>query len=67
MQEFIALGERIGSVGIGLSKETITTQLKTKLYTPYPNGINLEELPSNDQEIDSCTICQVCHFIHYFL
>ncbi|XP_003596355.2 uncharacterized protein [Medicago truncatula] len=57
-EEFIALGERIGNVSIGLSKEAITTQLKTKIYTPYPNGINLEELPSDNKEIDSCTICQ---------
>ncbi|RHN74934.1 hypothetical protein MtrunA17_Chr2g0315681 [Medicago truncatula] len=57
-EEFIALGERIGSVSTGLHEERITDQLETRVYIPYPNCTNLEELPFNDKEIVVCTICQ---------
>jgi len=53
------LGERIGSVNTGLSEETIETQLKSKVYSTKDSGINLEEAASDDQETDSCIICQV--------
>ena len=56
----------IGSVTTGLPEERITEQLETGVYTPYPNGTNLEELPYNDQEIVVCTICQVCHVKVFF-
>jgi len=45
--EFIALGERIGSVSTGLSKETITTQLETRFYTRNPENINFKEFRYN--------------------
>jgi len=32
-EEFIALGERNGSVSTSLSEETITTRLETRFYT----------------------------------
>ncbi|CAK8534998.1 unnamed protein product [Lathyrus sativus] len=57
-EELLALGENIGSVNTSLSEETITALLKTKEYTPKPIIINLEELPSDDQESDACIICQ---------
>lgn len=59
MQDLLALGERIGSVSTGLSEETIATLLKTKVYSPKAATINLEEAASDDQETDSCIICQV--------
>ena len=52
-QELLALGERIGNVGTGLSEETISSRLKTRTY------MNLEEAACADQEIDFCVICQV--------
>ncbi|XP_050902428.1 probable E3 ubiquitin-protein ligase ZFP1 [Lathyrus oleraceus] len=58
-EELLQLGERIGSVSIGLSKETIAIQLKTKLFSPSPIAINLEELPpEEDGENNSFLICQ---------
>ncbi|KAI5411781.1 E3 ubiquitin-protein ligase MBR1 [Lathyrus oleraceus] len=58
-EELLQLGERIGSVSTGLSKETIAIQLKTKLFSPSPVAINLEELPpEEDGENNSCLICQ---------
>ncbi|KAK2422483.1 RING-type E3 ubiquitin transferase [Trifolium repens] len=63
-EELLALGERIGKVNTGVSEEIITSQLKTKLYTPYPSidlnelPIDLNELPPDDEEIDTCMICQ---------
>ncbi|CAI8593234.1 unnamed protein product [Vicia faba] len=54
-EELLALGESIGSVNTSLSEETITALLKTKSYRI---SINLEELPSDDQESDTCIICQ---------
>ncbi|KAG5119587.1 hypothetical protein JHK82_034007 [Glycine max] len=58
-QELLALGERIGKVNTGLSEEMITSQMKTKTYLLLPtNAINLEEAASEEQENDSCIICQ---------
>ncbi|CAL0326533.1 unnamed protein product [Lupinus luteus] len=57
-EDLLALGERIGKVSTGLSEETITAQLKTKTYLAPATAINLEELPSDNQESDSCIICQ---------
>ena len=58
-EELLALGERIGSVNTGLSEGTIATQLKTKVYSTKAIAINLEkEADSDDQETDSCIICQ---------
>ncbi|PSR95706.1 E3 ubiquitin-protein like [Actinidia chinensis var. chinensis] len=51
-EELLALGERIGNVGTGLSKETISSRLKTRTY------MNLEAAACADQEIDFCVICQ---------
>ncbi|XAR68300.1 hypothetical protein NMG60_11003381 [Bertholletia excelsa] len=56
-EELLALGERIGNVGTGLSEETITSHLKTRTYTSS-TCINLEEAACLDQEIDFCVICQ---------
>ncbi|RZB76058.1 putative E3 ubiquitin-protein ligase ZFP1 isoform B [Glycine soja] len=57
--ELLALGERIGKVNTGLSEEMITSQMKTKTYLLLPtNAINLEEAASEEQENDSCIICQ---------
>jgi E3 ubiquitin-protein ligase RNF38/44 len=57
-EDLLALGERIGSVNTGLSEETIANQLKTKVYSTKAAAINLEEVASDDQETDSCIICQ---------
>lgn len=57
-EELLALGERIGNVNTGLSEEMITIQMKTRTYLLPTNAINLEEAPSDEQETDSCTICQ---------
>ncbi|CAL5200999.1 unnamed protein product [Lathyrus oleraceus] len=57
-EELLALGENIGSVNTSLSEETIAALLNTKEYTPKPIVLNLEELPSEDQESDACIICQ---------
>lgn len=63
LKELLQLGERIGNVSTGLSKETIAIQLKTKLFSPSPVAINLEELPpEEDGENNSCLICQVLYF-----
>lgn len=62
LKELIQLGERIGSVSTGLSEETIARQLKTKFFSPSPIVINLEELPTEDGETNSCIICQVSDF-----
>ncbi|KAJ1423151.1 Zinc finger, RING-type [Sesbania bispinosa] len=58
INDLLALGERIGNVSTGLSEETITTQLKTKSYLTPAAAINVEEAASDDQETDSCIICQ---------
>lgn len=65
-QDLLALGERIGNVSTGLSEETITNQLKTKSYSSSATGINLEEEACDDQETDSCIICQVWTFRNRF-
>ncbi|KAK7324551.1 hypothetical protein VNO77_28197 [Canavalia gladiata] len=58
-EDLLALGERIGNVSTGLSEESITTHLKTKTYlTRADTAINLEETACDDQETDSCIICQ---------
>ncbi|XP_058779570.1 E3 ubiquitin-protein ligase MBR1-like [Vicia villosa] len=57
-EELIQLGERIGSVSTGLSEETIARQLKTKDFSPSPIAINLEELPPEEGDTNSCIICQ---------
>ncbi|KAF1898029.1 hypothetical protein Lal_00032793 [Lupinus albus] len=56
--DLLALGDRIGKVSTGLSEETITAQLKIKTYVTPAVVINLEEPASEDQESDSCIICQ---------
>ncbi|KAE9585169.1 putative transcription factor C2H2 family [Lupinus albus] len=57
-EDLLALGERIGKVSTGLSEETITAQMKTKTYLAPATAINLEEPASDNQESDSCIICQ---------
>ncbi|XP_028755546.1 probable E3 ubiquitin-protein ligase ZFP1 isoform X2 [Neltuma alba] len=56
-EELLALSERIGNVSTGLSEESISALMKTRIYAT-PTIINLEEEEaSEDQETDSCTIC----------
>ncbi|XP_057457601.1 probable E3 ubiquitin-protein ligase ZFP1 [Lotus japonicus] len=57
-EDLLALGERIGNVSTGLSEEAISNQLKTKTYLAHATSVNEEEAASNDQETDSCMICQ---------
>ncbi|GFP79638.1 probable E3 ubiquitin-protein ligase hip1 [Phtheirospermum japonicum] len=58
-EELLALGEQIGSVGTGLSKEFIKNNLKTRTFTPVPACINLEVVPSAEQEtVNFCVVCQ---------
>ncbi|KAI4333615.1 hypothetical protein L6164_018399 [Bauhinia variegata] len=57
-EELLALGERIGNVSTGLSEEIITRHLKTNFFVTSAKDINLEEAASEDQETDSCIICQ---------
>ncbi|KAI3939566.1 hypothetical protein MKX01_038521, partial [Papaver californicum] len=48
----LELGERNGDVNIGLSEETISTNLGTRLHTESPKSEAINE----DSEI--CSICQ---------
>ncbi|KAM7250738.1 hypothetical protein ACFE04_022621 [Oxalis oulophora] len=57
-EELLALEEQIGSVSIGLSKETINCQLKTRTHLSSANRTILKELAGFDQDSDSCIICQ---------
>lgn len=57
-EELLALSERIGTVNTGLTEEDIRCCLKTRQYNVAVATINLEELPSIDQNNDSCIICQ---------
>ena len=61
------MGERIGNVSTGLSEETISSQLKMKTYMASDTDINLEEAAPDDQESDSCIICQVWIFTESFI
>ncbi|KAF7836677.1 putative E3 ubiquitin-protein ligase ZFP1 [Senna tora] len=55
--ELLALGERIGNVSTGLSEESVSTLMKTRIYVTS-TAINPEEEATEDQETDSCIICQ---------
>ncbi|GMH05605.1 hypothetical protein Nepgr_007445 [Nepenthes gracilis] len=57
-EELLALSEQIGIVNTGLSEESISNHLKTRLYGSLSATINLEELPHIDQKNVSCIICQ---------
>lgn len=57
-EELLALSERIGTVNTGVPEEDISCRLKTRIYSSTAATINLEELPCNDQNNDSCIICQ---------
>ncbi|KAK4751637.1 hypothetical protein SAY87_005119 [Trapa incisa] len=57
VDELLALGELIGNVNTGLPEGTIDSQLKTRKWTSSL-FINLEELPSEDNDTASCIICQ---------
>lgn len=48
-EELLALGERIGSVGTGLSENTISSHLQTRTYASSASSV--------DTEADFCTIC----------
>lgn len=58
-EELLALEERIGYVETGLSEETITSQLKTRISMPSARDANLEEagVTSRNGETSSCIIC----------
>ncbi|KAL3652597.1 hypothetical protein CASFOL_002278 [Castilleja foliolosa] len=58
-EELLALGEHIGSVGTGLSMEFIKSNLKIRAFTSVPACINLEVVPSAEQEmVNFCVVCQ---------
>ncbi|KAJ7948706.1 RING/U-box superfamily protein [Quillaja saponaria] len=57
-EELLALGERIGNVSTGLTEEIIINKLRTKTYLTPATAIKLEEAACEDQEADSCIICQ---------
>lgn len=67
IQELLALEERIGYVETGLSEETITSQLKTRISMPSARDANLEEagVTSRNEETNSCIICLVTLLICY--
>lgn len=67
IQELLALEERIGYVETGLSEETITSQLKTRISMPSARDANLEEagVTSRNGETSSCIICLVTLLICY--
>ncbi|XP_076887803.1 putative E3 ubiquitin-protein ligase ZFP1 [Bidens hawaiensis] len=54
-EELLALGEQIGSVGSGLSDNFILEHLKTRVFA---SSSEPEDSSSDDQEINSCVICQ---------
>ncbi|KAK7313079.1 hypothetical protein VNO77_37460 [Canavalia gladiata] len=51
-----ALGEQIENAT--LIEEMITRHMKTKIYSLPTNATNLEKSAYDEQEIDSCVICQ---------
>ncbi|XP_057766482.1 probable E3 ubiquitin-protein ligase ZFP1 [Salvia miltiorrhiza] len=56
-EELLALGEQIGSVGTGLSKEFIQCNLKVRTFKSLPTRVNLEA--TNDQQrTNFCAVCQ---------
>lgn len=50
-EELLALGERIGSVGTGLSENTISSHLQTRTHASATSA------GLDDRETDFCTIC----------
>lgn len=52
MQELLALGERIGNVSTGLSRDTISRYMVETVYYS-PNHIE------DNEEEDNCVICLV--------
>ncbi|XP_054812635.1 probable E3 ubiquitin-protein ligase ZFP1 isoform X2 [Prosopis cineraria] len=57
-EELLALGERIGNVSTGLSEQSISALMKTRIYATSTAINPEEEETSEDQETDSCIICQ---------
>ncbi|KAL2483577.1 RING/U-box superfamily protein [Forsythia ovata] len=57
-EELLALGEQIGSVGIGLSEEAIQNNLRTRTFTSLKTCSNVEEAARVDQKVNLCVICQ---------
>lgn len=53
-EELLALGEQIGNAGSGLSEDFIRGHLKTRIFTS-----RLEDVPSADQDLNFCSICQM--------
>ncbi|KAI4320719.1 hypothetical protein MLD38_034169 [Melastoma candidum] len=56
-EELLALGERIGSANTGLSKESITNQLRTRRYKFPSPCADAEESRRLDEEAACCIIC----------
>lgn len=57
-EELLALGEQIGSVGSRLSDDFVVEHLKTRVFTSSKSSSDPEDASSNDQELNSCVICQ---------
>lgn len=65
MQELLALGEQIGSVGSGLSDDFILEHLKIRVFALFKFSSEPEDASSSDQETNSCVICQVFCELQY--
>lgn len=65
LQELLALGEQIGSVGTGLSEEFIQKNLKIRTFASSAACVNVEDETSLKKQMNFCVICQVCLLIPY--
>ncbi|KAK7257185.1 hypothetical protein RIF29_30969 [Crotalaria pallida] len=57
INELLALEEQIGNVSTGLTEEMITAGMKTKTYSIPAFTIDLEEVATEEEEYDTCTVC----------
>ncbi|KAI8011410.1 E3 ubiquitin-protein ligase MBR2 [Camellia lanceoleosa] len=58
VDELLDLEEQMGHINTGLSEETIIRNLKVRTHISSVRQLNLNEVPSLDQEPEICTICQ---------
>ncbi|CAL5336813.1 unnamed protein product [Camellia sinensis] len=57
-EELLDLEEQMGRINTGLSEETIIRNLKVRTHISSVRQLNLNKVPSLDQEPEICTICQ---------
>ncbi|KAL7219315.1 hypothetical protein ACSBR2_012398 [Camellia fascicularis] len=57
-EELLDLEEQMGHINTGLSEETIIRNLKVRTHISSVRQLNLNKVPSLDQEPEICAICQ---------